>query len=65
MDQIRESKCNHFTEMKGTEHWVLSTNYNIYWYLESIMLYYEVILQSYKFQGVVELLECDHSNERF
>ena len=51
--------------MKGAEHWVLSTNYNIYWYLESIMLYYEVILQSYKFQGVVELLECDHSNESF
>lgn len=29
------------------------------------MLFYKVILQSYKFQGVVELLECDHSNECF
>ena len=29
------------------------------------MLYYKVILQSYKFQGVVELLGCDHSNESF
>lgn len=29
------------------------------------MLFYKVILLSYKFLGVVELLECDHSNESF